>query len=44
VAECSLLLLSFGIMDDHHIVILSVLIGMAAAGIVIGTYLVHVHG
>jgi hypothetical protein len=31
-------------MDDHHILILSILMGMAAAGIVFGTFLVHAHG
>jgi hypothetical protein len=36
-------LLSFA-MDDHHILILSILVGMAAAGIVFGTFLVHAHG
>jgi len=36
-------LLSFA-MDDHHILILSILVGMAAAGIVLGTILVHAHG
>jgi hypothetical protein len=36
-------LLSFA-MDDHHILILSILVGMAAAGIAFGTFLVHVHG
>jgi hypothetical protein len=36
-------LLSFA-MDDHHILILSILVGMAAAGIVFGTFLVHGHG
>jgi hypothetical protein len=35
-------LLSFA-MDDHHILILSILVGMAAAGIVLGTILVHAH-
>jgi hypothetical protein len=36
-------LLSFA-MDDHHILILSILVGMAAAGIVLGTFLLHAHG
>jgi hypothetical protein len=36
-------LLSFA-MDDHHMLILSILVGMAAAGIVLGTFLVHAHG
>jgi hypothetical protein len=31
-------------MGDHHILILSILAGMAAAGIVFGTYLLHAHG
>jgi hypothetical protein len=31
-------------MADHHILILSILLGMAAAGIVFGTYLLHAHG
>jgi hypothetical protein len=30
--------------DDHHILIPSILVGMAAAGIVLGTILVHAHG
>jgi hypothetical protein len=37
------LLLSFA-MADHHILILSILVGMAAAGIVLGAFLVHAHG
>jgi hypothetical protein len=36
-------LLSFA-MDDHQILILSILVGMAAAGIAFGTFLVHAHG
>ena len=36
-------LVSFA-MDDHHILILSILVGMAAAGIVFGTFLVHALG
>jgi hypothetical protein len=36
-------LVSFA-MDDHHILILSIVLGMAAAGIVFGTFLVHAHG
>jgi hypothetical protein len=31
-------------MDDHQILILSILVGMAAAGIAFGTFLVHTHG
>jgi hypothetical protein len=31
-------------MDDHHILILSIVLGTAAAGIVFGTFLVHAHG
>jgi hypothetical protein len=31
-------------MDDHHILILSILVGMAAAGIVLGTILMHAQG
>jgi hypothetical protein len=37
----------FGIvrtMGDHHILILSILLGMAAAGIVFGVLLMHAHG
>ena len=36
-------LVSFA-MDDHHILIFSILVGMAAAGIVFGTFLVHALG
>lgn len=36
-------LVSFA-MDNHHILILSVLLGMVAARIVFGTLLVHAHG
>jgi hypothetical protein len=31
-------------MGDHHILVLSILLGMAAAGIVLGTFLVHGYG
>ena len=42
-ARLGAFLLSFA-MDDHQILILSILVGMAAAGIAFGTFLVHAHG
>jgi hypothetical protein len=31
-------------MDDYHILIFSILVGMAAAGTVFSTFLMHAHG
>jgi hypothetical protein len=32
------------VIGDRHILILSILVGMAAAGIVLSTFLLHAHG